>query len=52
MDPHRSFSNSIVKGYSGEDTTGVAPWENNTMSKFSLNLKFSFLYGIIRNCPS
>ena len=33
MDPHRSFSNSIVKGYSGEDTKGVALWENNTMSK-------------------
>ena len=36
MDPHRSFSNSIVKGYSGEDTKGGAFWENNTMSKFSL----------------
>ena len=34
MDPHRSFSNSIVKGYSGEDTKGGAFWENNTMSKF------------------
>ena len=34
MDPHRSFSNSIVKGYSGEDTKGGALWENNTMSKF------------------
>ena len=36
MDPHRSFSNSIVKGYSGEDTKGGAFWENNTMSKFTL----------------
>jgi len=36
MDPHRSFSNSIVKGYSGEDTKEGALWENNTMSKFSL----------------
>ena len=36
MDPHRSFSNSIVKGYSGEDTKGGALWENNTMSKFTL----------------
>ena len=36
MAPHRSFSNSIVKGYSGEDTKGGAFWENNTMSKFSL----------------
>ena len=36
MDPHRSFSNSIVKGYSGEDTKRGAFWENNTMSKFSL----------------
>ena len=34
MDPHRSFSNSIVKGYSGEDTKRGAFWENNTMSKF------------------
>ena len=34
MDPHRSFSNSIVKGYSGEDTERGAFWENNTMSKF------------------
>ena len=33
MAPHRSFPNSIVKGYSGEDTKGVALWENNTMSK-------------------
>ena len=38
MDPHRSFSNSIVKGYSGEDTKRGAFWENNTMSKFSLFL--------------
>ena len=36
MDPHRSFSNSIVKGYSGEDTKRGAFWENNTMSKSSL----------------
>ena len=36
MDPHRSFSNSIVKRYCGEDTKGGALWENNTMSKFSL----------------
>jgi len=34
VDPHRSISNSIVKDYSGEDTMGVASWENNTMSKF------------------
>ncbi len=38
MDPHRPFSNSIVKGYSGEDTKKGASWENNTMSKFSLYL--------------
>ena len=38
MDPHRSFSNSIVKGYSGENTKRGAFWENNTMSKFSLIL--------------
>ena len=38
MDPHRPISNSIVKGYSGEDTKGGAFWENNTMSKFSLFL--------------
>ena len=36
MDPHRTISNSIVKGYSGEDTKGGAFWENNTMSKSSL----------------
>ena len=35
MEPHRSFSNSIVKGYSGDDTKRGAFWENNTMSKFS-----------------
>ena len=34
MDPHRTISNSIVKGYSGEDTKRGASWENNTMSKF------------------
>ena len=34
MDPHRSFSNSIVKRYSGENTERGAFWENNTMSKF------------------
>ena len=33
-DPHRSFSNSIVKGYSGDDTKKGAFWENNTMSRF------------------
>ena len=33
MDPHRPFSNSIVKGYSGEDTERGTFWENNTMSK-------------------
>ena len=43
MDPHRSFSNSIVKGYSGEDTKRGAFWENNTMSKFSLFI-FSDVY--------
>ena len=42
MDPHRSFSNSIVKRYCGEDTKGGALWENNTMSKFSLFFIFSF----------
>ena len=36
MDPHRTISNSIVKGYSGEDTKRGAFWENNTMSKSSL----------------
>ena len=36
MEPHRSFSNSIVKGYSGDDTEGEALWENNTVSKFFL----------------
>ena len=36
MEPHRSFSNSIVKGYSGEDTERGAFWKNNTMSKFKI----------------
>jgi hypothetical protein len=52
MDPHRSFSNSIVKGYSGEDTKGVALWENNTMSKFTLNYLSVYIYGFLRNCSS
>jgi hypothetical protein len=34
MEPHRSFSNSIVKRYSGDDTERGAFWKNNTMSKF------------------
>ena len=55
MDPHRPISNSIVKGYSGEDTKGGAFWENNTMSKFSLvfnNQIHISLYGILRDCSS
>ena len=36
MDPHRPISNSIVKGYSGEDTERGAFWENNTMSKLKV----------------
>ena len=44
MDPHRPISNSIVKGYSGEDTKRGAFWENNTMSKFSFLNKFSSVY--------
>ena len=44
MDPHRPFSNSIVKGYSGEDTERGAFWENNTMSKFSL---FIYIYATL-----
>ena len=43
MDPHRSFSNSIVKGYSGEDTKGGAFWENNTMSKFLIRFSVFFI---------
>ena len=43
MDPHRPFSNSIVKGYSGEDTKRGAFWENNTMSKFSLFLVIIYI---------
>ena len=43
MEPHRSFSNSIVKGYSGEDTKRGASWENNTMSKFSLFIFLAFI---------
>ena len=49
MDPHRSFSNSIVKGYSGEDTERGAFWENNTMSK--LYIFMFFIYEILRNYP-
>ena len=51
MDPHRPFSNSIVKGYSGEDTKRGASWENNTMSKFSLILityKYMESYAIVQ----
>ena len=40
MDPHRTISNSIVKGYSGEDTKGGAFWENNTMSRFQFIAKY------------
>ena len=40
MDPHRPISNSIVKGYSGEDTWKGVSWENNTMSMFSLIFNF------------
>ena len=42
MDPHRPISNSIVKGYSGEDTERGAFWENNTMSKFKENRLLNF----------
>ena len=44
MDPHRTISNSIVKGYSGENTGRGAFWENNTMSKFSL---FIYIYATL-----
>ena len=47
MDPHRSFSNSIVKGYSGEDTERGAFWENNTVSKLIISI--SIFYEILRN---
>jgi hypothetical protein len=36
----------IVKRDSGEDTWGVAPWENSTVPKF---LKFLSIY-ILYNC--
>ena len=53
MDPHRPISNSIVKGYSGEDTERGAFWENSTMSKFSLFKNQVYcLDGILRNCSS
>lgn len=29
--PPRPIPNSVVKHYSGEDTTGVAPWENSSV---------------------
>ena len=48
MDPHRSFSNSIVKGYSGEETERGAFWENNTMSKFLEKLKSTIKKYIIK----
>ena len=32
MAPHRSLSNSVVKGYSGEDTKERPLWENSTKS--------------------
>ena len=49
MDPHRSFSNSIVKGYSGEDTKRGAFWENNTMSKFSFILITTYTYNYMES---
>ena len=52
MDPHRPFSNSIVKGYSGDDTKKATFWKNNTMSKSSLFFKCHklYIYGILCNC--
>ena len=53
MDPHRTISNSIVKGYSGEDTKRGASWENNTMSKlyfYSLNEREMASYAIVQAC--
>ena len=53
MDPHRPISNSVVKGYSGEDTKRGASWENNTMSKlyfYSLNEEKMASYAIIQAC--
>ena len=47
MDPHRTISNSIVKGYSGEDTERGAFWENNTVSKLIISI--SIFYEILRN---
>jgi hypothetical protein len=38
MEPHRSFSNSVVKGCSGDNTKKGASWEDNTMSKVGLLL--------------
>jgi hypothetical protein len=46
MVPHHSIPNMIVKRDSGEDTWGVAPWENSTVPKF---LKFLSIY-ILYNC--
>ena len=42
MDPHRTISNSIVKGYSGENTKRGAFWENNTMSKLLFHSHYIF----------
>jgi hypothetical protein len=37
MAPHHSIPNMNVKRYSGDDTWGVAPWENSTMPKLIFN---------------
>lgn len=50
MEPHRSISNSIVKGYSGENTERGTFWKDNTMSKFVLiliKLYYMTAYAII-----
>jgi hypothetical protein len=44
MVPHHPIPNMIVKRDSGEDTWGVAPWENSTVPKF---LKNKFIYKIL-----
>ena len=46
MDPHRSFSNSIVKGYSGEDTKG------GPFGKITQCLSFLYFFYFLFNMES
>ncbi len=42
MEPLRTISNSCVKRNSGDDTTGVALWDNSSMPALSFHLVLYF----------